>query len=174
MVSTMTYDPQPYWDNRRVDTSHPAPDLVAKVQAALGALSFDSVIEVGCGSGVWSPFFTHYTGYDFSPTRLAIARERYPHTRFLDGDLLQGITQKADLVFTHKVLLHIPPKDITRAIANLRKIAPKMVLVEPATNRNGYQAEHVFYHNYLALIKDLTLFSVYPMEEEDTGIFISP
>lgn len=76
----------------------------------------DSVLDVGCGEGrlLQGIKTSSYTGIDFSPTLLEIAKKRYPKRKFLFRDVT---TQKGwkglkefDKVFCVAVIHHLTTK----------------------------------------------------------------
>lgn len=47
-----------------------------------------TVLDAGCGYGRASEWFREgYTGVDFSPDFIALAKKKYPEANFVDGDL---------------------------------------------------------------------------------------
>ena len=99
--------------------------------------------------------------------KMTVAKQKYPSADFKLGDITKGIQDKADLCFTHKCLLHC---ESDTAVKNVSKIAPRLIMIEPITNRSGYTQEHIFYHNYLKIINGLSAYKVYPDDVEDTAI----
>lgn len=74
------------------------------------------ILDVGCGSGVYSEVFSSlldgpfdYLGIDFSPAMIRLARRRYPDGRFLVGDAygLGLATGAVDVVFDGVALMHL-------------------------------------------------------------------
>lgn len=47
----------------------------------------DKVLDAGCGYGRMSEFFSNYTGVDFSPDFIDMARKKYPGKEFIQGNL---------------------------------------------------------------------------------------
>ena len=47
----------------------------------------EKVLDAGCGYGRMSVLFNNYTGVDFSPDFIKLAKEKYPDKTFLQGDL---------------------------------------------------------------------------------------
>jgi ubiquinone/menaquinone biosynthesis C-methylase UbiE len=85
-------------------------------QQVLSDISFDSVIELGCGTGKnteWlSAKSTHITAIDLSNEMMAIAREKIqsPQVVFQQADITQPWTftdRKADLITCSLILEHI-------------------------------------------------------------------
>jgi len=149
-----------YWNNRPADIYKPR----IYIKDVVDFLKPKSVIEIGCGNGRWAEFFENYKGYDFAEKRIK------DKSNLFYGDILDGINDKADLVFCNMILLHI--KNAKKAIENMLKISNRLLLIEPITYRLQYRAEHCFYHNYLNLITDSFIWRVIPQKEEDSGIIV--
>ncbi|MDP2641581.1 MAG: class I SAM-dependent methyltransferase [Candidatus Yanofskybacteria bacterium] len=103
------------------------------VKGANTFLSFlqkgDSVLDVGCGPGITSKYFTgkglRVTGIDFSEKMLEIAKQEVPSGEFLvldlkDADMLEDLFEG---IFMQAVLLHIPKKDVAE---HLRKLTGRL------------------------------------------------
>ncbi len=76
-----------------------------------------SVLEIGCGSGLWTrrlaPKASRYVGLDSSPRMLDLNRERYgaPHVEYLLADAFEWTTtERFDLIFLGFFVSHIPPE----------------------------------------------------------------
>jgi 2-polyprenyl-3-methyl-5-hydroxy-6-metoxy-1,4-benzoquinol methylase len=85
--------------------------VVCEWLQSLGRTDLD-IIEVGCGSGWFSPRLTRFgrvTGTDLSDDALARAQQRAPEVRFVAGDFMEldfG-TDCFDVVVTLEVLSHV-------------------------------------------------------------------
>lgn len=109
---------------------------VDAVRAALGARESMTVIEVGCSSGFYAEVFdiaglpVQYTGCDYSPAFIDLARATYPNVAFdvADATALPYPDAACDLLISGCCLLHIP--DFPAAIAESARAA----------------ASHVFFH----------------------------
>jgi len=85
-----------------------------KLLLALG--NFDSILELACGTGIWTDTLLHMgeavTAVDAAPEMLEIARNKFGDERikYQQADLFQWEpTQKYDLVFFANWLSHVPP-----------------------------------------------------------------
>ncbi|MDQ4142591.1 MAG: class I SAM-dependent methyltransferase [Actinomycetota bacterium] len=89
-----------------------------------------AVLEAGCGIGTDGARFAaagaHYTGVDFSPTALRLARLRFEieghRGRFTAGSVthLPFPDRSFDLVFSHGVIHHVP--DTTAAVREFYRV----------------------------------------------------
>jgi SAM-dependent methyltransferase len=90
-------------------------------------LKNSKVLEVGCGTGVWtevcrSEGTSDYTGVDITDVLLPTLRARYPEYRFLKADITAGpLTEQYDVVLMIDVIEHIVQEEtLTRAMKNVR------------------------------------------------------
>lgn len=113
-----------------------------------------NVLELGCGTGRFAPFFKYYTGTDISPTLLVHAKEKYPNKQFFHHDMRENIKGDYDLIFTCTAWLHVPPE----AIKKVKLPDTNYLFVEPTDPSN---VEYCFNHD-LPL-----LFGVKPLEKHD-------
>lgn len=102
------------------------------------------VLELGCGTGRWAPYFNDYTGSDVSPTLLAHAARTYPDKAFRLHDMAKGVGGDWDLLFTYTSWLHLSPDEIAR----VRLPDCNYLFVEPHGKGNGW---HCHRHDYGAL-----------------------
>ena len=79
-------------------------------------LSGRRVLDLGCGYGVYTEYFSSVgadaTGCDGSAEMLRLAREQYPHLRFAQADILQSLPYadaSFDMVFCNQVLMDVDP-----------------------------------------------------------------
>ena len=79
-------------------------------------LSGASVLDLGCGYGVYSDYFAsvgaRVVGVDGAVEMLRLARARYPHVAFEQVDILQPLPfagEQFDLVFCNQVLMDVNP-----------------------------------------------------------------
>jgi|SRR5919109_1881385 ubiquinone/menaquinone biosynthesis C-methylase UbiE len=103
------------------------------------------VLDVACGTG----FLTQHlegevTGIDQSEEMLEVARERSPNTTFLraDGLALPFSDESFDLVFTAHFYGHLREPDRGRFLAEARRVAPELLVVDTAL-RPGVAAEEL-------------------------------
>jgi SAM-dependent methyltransferase len=88
-------------------------------QEFLSTIKFDSVLEIGCSTGllplIFSDIFSkkHYTGIDLSQKSLDIAKKNLPYGEFICDDFIK--TQKIkshDLVISFDVIDHVYNPDL--------------------------------------------------------------
>lgn len=108
-------------------------DVFDVLVSALSGLPADdgvlSVLEVGCSSGYYSEVFSiaglnvDYTGADYSPAFVALARQSYPALTFdiEDAAALRYATDSFDVVISGCCLLHIP--EYEAAVAETARVA---------------------------------------------------
>ena len=141
----MEYEPYQFWNN-----GHIASDYIKR------NYPFDlewwkeikkivdqkwNVLEVGCGTGIWSTKFKHYTGCDISEPLIDEARLRYPCIKFFQHDARDKLTGDYDLIFSFRSLLHTPYKDIRK----VKFPDTRLLIVEPHIQPT---VEYCFKHDY--------------------------
>jgi SAM-dependent methyltransferase len=131
---------RPPWDH-----GAPRPQLVEWVEAHDLAGHGREALVVGCGYGADAELLQHLgfrtTGFDFAPTAIAGARQKYPDTgvTYLVADVLdlpRDWVGRFDLVVESLTVQSMPPEQHTlaaRSIAAL--VAPKGTLLVLATTR---------------------------------------
>lgn len=93
-----------------------------------------SILEIGCSSGYYYEVFAiaglniEYTGVDYSPYLIEMARKYYPNSRFEvnDAQHLKFSDSSFELVISGCCLLHIP--DYEKAIAESVRVASRRVI----------------------------------------------
>jgi trans-aconitate methyltransferase len=112
----------------------------------LNGLTFDSVLDVGCGTGVLlQQIFENYphvklTGSEYSPQGLEIAKRRLPNVEFHSIDLARDALGQFDLALCIDVLEHIG--DDRAALKNLLAMTRKyMILSVPLGPLEKFKAE---------------------------------
>lgn len=133
---------------------------VGALIAELGLPSRGTLIDFGCGTGVFTailacvlPGWTVY-GTDISDTALVRARTRVPNGSFISLSDCISFSGRFDLIFTHHVLEHV--SDLTKTVRTLESIlvaGGTMVHILPCGNagslahrictmtRNGIEAD---------------------------------
>lgn len=90
-------------------------DLIA-TQTVLKSIKFDTIVELGCGTGkntTWfAPLTTKHIAVDFSSEMLAIAKEKVTalHVTFMEADISKPLSipdSFADIVTCNLVLEHL-------------------------------------------------------------------
>ncbi len=93
------------------------------------------VVELGCASGYYSEVLEYllnvrlgYTGVDYSPALIALARQHYPQARFVvaDGARLPFEDRHFDVAVSGGILLHVP--NAAEHVAETARIARRYVV----------------------------------------------
>lgn len=156
----MTYSPVDYWTERgrgyeqeAVREGWWATENVP-VHELLDGLTFDSVLEVGCGFGrVGAQVIARrpgvaYTGLDVSPDLILAARRIIPDGELIVADLATWDTDRRwDLVLSVSVLGHLRPDDIEEVLRRMRTWARRDV-VHVDWNEVGASTSYQYGHPY--------------------------
>jgi demethylmenaquinone methyltransferase/2-methoxy-6-polyprenyl-1,4-benzoquinol methylase len=102
---------------------------------ALAALAPAATLDVACGTG----YLTRYlpgvvTGLDQSPAMLEIAAARVPYAHFVQGDALPLPFARGSFgrVVTSHFYGHLEEDDRVAFLAEARRVAPELVVVDSA------------------------------------------
>jgi len=127
-----------WWLGTGVFTSQERPgwhEEVARVVAVLEGLEPARVLDVACGTA----FLTRHlrgevTALDQSPRMVEIARERMPEATVVQGDAvpLPFPDRAFDRVVIGHFYGHLRPGERERFLAEARRIAPRIVVVDTA------------------------------------------
>lgn len=103
------------------------------------------VLDAGCGYGRWAKFFpkTRYTGVDFSPEFLEIARKENPEHNFVEADLAKlpfkdGEFSWAFCISIKEMVSARNPEAWPPMLQELKRVAKKVLILE-YTNPNLYE-----------------------------------
>jgi trans-aconitate methyltransferase len=168
----MTYVPADYWGQRG---KHYEAEAIERgwvnvenepLFRLLDTLTFDSVLEVGCGFGrvgyAIKRHYPHvtYTGIDVSPDLIEAARKRLPDSELIVADVAEWDSDRTwDLVVAVSVLGHILPADIEAVIAKMRKWANNDVVAidwDEVGASTSFQYGHDYGHIYGDALRSLT------------------
>jgi demethylmenaquinone methyltransferase/2-methoxy-6-polyprenyl-1,4-benzoquinol methylase len=110
-------------------------ELLDELADAIRALPPARTLDIACGTGYatrWLP--GDVTGLDQSERMLAIAAERLPEARFVQGDALAlpFPDDSFDRVVTMSFYGHLEGDDRVRFLAETRRVAPELVVVDAA------------------------------------------
>jgi demethylmenaquinone methyltransferase/2-methoxy-6-polyprenyl-1,4-benzoquinol methylase len=115
---------RPFWDAQ-----------VRELERVVASLPPARTLDVACGTG----FLTRHlrgdvVGLDQSPTMLAVARERLPDVELVDGDALALPFEddSFERVLTGHFYGHLNPGERERFLAEARRVAPELVVVDAA------------------------------------------
>ncbi|MGO9898760.1 MAG: class I SAM-dependent methyltransferase [Solirubrobacteraceae bacterium] len=107
-------------------------DLVRSLTAA-------RTLDVACGTGFLTRHLSGFVvGLDQSPAMVAIAQSRLPAGLALTGDALQlpFVDNTFDRVFTGHFYGHLPIEERTAFLAEARRVAPELIVVDTAERTN--------------------------------------
>jgi ubiquinone/menaquinone biosynthesis C-methylase UbiE len=101
--------------------------------------SGDSLLDVGCGTGIHANLLSKYyqvEGMDIEPKMLSVARKKYPQIRFQQGDMVEfKLKKKFDIIVClFSAIGHVKTKSrLQRTIKNMSQhlLPGGVLLVEP-------------------------------------------
>ena len=113
----------------RAGMAVPVFDALVEPLRRLAPAPGSSLLEVGCSSGYYAEVLAarglklQYSGCDYSPAFIDLARQCYPALRFdvMDATRLDYEASQFDIVVSGSCLLHIP--DYPKAIAETARVA---------------------------------------------------
>jgi ubiquinone/menaquinone biosynthesis C-methylase UbiE len=106
-----------------------------RLQDALAALPSARTLDVACGTGWMTQHLPgEIVGLDASESMLEIARERVPHGEFVVGDALSlpFEDRSFDRLVTGHFYGHLEEVERSRFLAEARRVAPELVVVDSA------------------------------------------
>ena len=109
-------------------------ELVA-LRAALESLPPARTLDVAAGSGYFTRFLRgHVVALDQSENMVAVARERNAADEYVVGDALQlpFADDEFERVFTGHFYGHLDEDERTRFLAEARRVAPELVVLDSA------------------------------------------
>jgi 2-polyprenyl-3-methyl-5-hydroxy-6-metoxy-1,4-benzoquinol methylase len=121
-----------------------------------------SVLDVGCGDGRLFPLYyesgLRFCGCDLSRAALRLARSRYPAAdlrRMAAEDIsLSSLGQTFDLAVSTRVLQHVRPAAIDRAVRGICGVASFVYINEIAIEDVPDGSDYLFGHAYMALFQN--------------------
>jgi demethylmenaquinone methyltransferase/2-methoxy-6-polyprenyl-1,4-benzoquinol methylase len=132
-VGRFTERERPGWD-----------DELQELVAVVEALPAGRTLDIACGTG----FLTQHlqgsvVGLDQSPNMLEVAQARAPHATFLEGDAFSLPFPNASFsrVFTGHFYGHVEPADCERFLAEARRVASELVVVDSSRAHKGIDEE---------------------------------
>jgi demethylmenaquinone methyltransferase/2-methoxy-6-polyprenyl-1,4-benzoquinol methylase len=124
---------RPHWDDELIELEH-----------AIAALPAKRTLDVACGTAfVTRHLLGEVTGVDQSERMLAIARMRMPRARFVIGDALDlsFANLSFERVFTGHFYGHLEFEDRLRFLAEARRVAPELVMLDAARRPDRHPVE---------------------------------
>jgi ubiquinone/menaquinone biosynthesis C-methylase UbiE len=109
-----------------------------RLEAAVAALPPAETLDVACGTGWLTQHLQgDVTGLDASESMLEVAAERMPAARFVVGDALDLPFGDVsfDRVLTGHFYGHLEEVDRVRFLAEARRVAPELVVVDSALHQ---------------------------------------
>ena len=123
----------PDYDRSAASREEAAEDLPGLLRA-ISLLPPAKMLDVACGTGSLTPYLgSEVTGLDQSEAMLEVARQRAPRADFVRGDALRMpfADNSFDRVFSSFFYGLLPLPDRERFLAEARRVADEMVLIEP-------------------------------------------
>ena len=127
-----------WWLGAGLFAKRERPGWEAEVRAlidAVASLPEGRVLDVACGTA----FLTRHlpgevTAIDQSPAMVAVAAERLPHARVLQGDAVPLPFEDGafDILFTSHFYGHLLPDERERFLAEARRVAGRVVIADSA------------------------------------------
>ena len=125
---------RPQWD-----------DELHELQRVIAGLPPKRTLDIACGTG----FLTRHlrgqvTGLDQSERMLEVARERMPDARFINGDALDlpFPDSSFERVATGHFYGHLEAADRLRFLAQARRVAPELVIIDSALRPDRQPVEY--------------------------------
>lgn len=153
IYSYLKYDEKKYWEKRSASwVEQSKVDVVdeKKIKRILKELKFDSVLDIGCGSGRFVPYFKdkEYHGCDISKSLVEVCRTNFPEKDFYTSAVenIKPMREKYDLIFSYTCLEHVTPENIKKAVEAIKRTGKKLLLIEPV----GFtpDGDYCFPHDY--------------------------
>src|SRR4051812_34065620 len=136
-----------WWLGRGVFAARERPgwdDEVVAVLEAVAAVPPGRVLDVACGTGfVTRRLRGEVVGLDQSETMVRIAAQRLPNGRAVQGDAvpLPFADDAFDRVFTGSFYGHLLDGERERFLAEARRVAPELVVLDAALRPGGVPEE---------------------------------
>ncbi|MGA2471360.1 MAG: class I SAM-dependent methyltransferase [Solirubrobacteraceae bacterium] len=132
---------------------------ICSLEATIAALPAARTLDVACGTGYLTCHLRgEITALDHSERMLVIARQRLPTACCVRGDAfdLPFADDSFDRVFTAHFYGHLQQRERERFLAEARRVAPRLVVVDAAMRPDREQAEW-----QERILNDGTRFTVY-------------
>lgn len=131
------------------------------LKEALGTYQAKRSLEIGCGYGRLTPWIADHSNehYAIEPERnlLDDARRLYPNIKFYHG-LVQKMpfpNNYFDLCVSWTVLMHIPPKELNKAIDEIKRVSAQEAIIILAEGVGDKSRSFGYWERTLEEWKDL-------------------
>lgn len=115
------------------------------------------MLVIGCGSGRQFDFLAPHGfelyGLDISPTMVETCRRRFPDIRVEVAGVVGAdkLFPQVDAVVSSAVLAHVAPSEIDAAIASIRRLARRSIVLREKT-RFEEASDYQWQHDYDGLL----------------------
>jgi len=99
-------------------------------------LGIGSVLDAGCGEGMWQPDLPGYIGVDIVREAIAVAHTHHPERTYGLADICRDALPQADAVLCRDALQHLSLSDGQAALSNFRRMGAKYLIA------SSHQGEH--------------------------------
>jgi ubiquinone/menaquinone biosynthesis C-methylase UbiE len=143
-------------------------DEVIALGRALETLPPARTLDVAAGSGFFTRFLPgHVVALDQSPNMIDVARERETADEYVVGDALELPFESGafDRVFTGHFYGHLDERDRARFLAEARRVAPELVVLDSAWREDVEREEW-----QERLLKDGSRWQVYKRYFDPEGL----
>ena len=122
----------------------------------------DSILDVGCGSGLYGPILrsavTHVYGYDIDPVLCKNAEINNCYDAVYCDDIrnINQHIQRVTTVFCSEVVEHIPNKDLTAIMSKIHSICDRRIIItvpNPLSPHFAHDPTHVLRYTIGALLQ---------------------
>jgi len=148
-------NPRKYWDQRwktRIDNKDSIEfrrGMFKRISSILSENECSNVLEIGCGHA-WLRELPNYLGIDFSLE--ALKQSNLPAFLFSDTTKHIPLPSKCfDAAISISVLIHIPERDIEKAITEISRVTKKCIILQESSVQSNQP--HCFSHDYENLFK---------------------
>jgi len=123
--------PAPFLREKYKKDPNPQYDEIAEVLSKIGG----STLDIGCASCIMYQLLKSkgidYTGLDITEKFLEHARKLYPEVDTRQGSILNipFPTRSFDTVFCKSLMMHLNPKDMPKAIAEMMRVASRYAII---------------------------------------------
>lgn len=129
------------------DTAELLAEELPRILEELGATS---VLDAGCGDGMWQPDLPGYIGVDIAPSAIRDARHRHPDRDYRIADIVVDVLPRTDVVLCRDTLMHLGLDEACAAIENFRRTGARwLVATSYPAGENREVPPGGYYHSNL-------------------------